>query len=283
MFWGGASGGVYNNGASYCSCVTWYADADGDGWGDAGNPLESCDGVRPNGYLSWTGDCNDGNPAVYPGAADNTCNGVNEDCDAETDEDYLVQPSACGQGVCRGFGSMDCINGQIVNSCVPGTPSASTDTSCNNLDDDCDGPVDEDFYPYIDHWEPMPSAPSARTNYTALHTGREVVFFGGDNGSGMVQNGGVGWNPNTNTWRTLPAGPAKRWRHTMVWADTRMIVWGGDDRAATLYNSGSRFDPFTDTWAATTTTGAPSARSGHVAVWSGSRMVVWGGRDLMSS
>jgi hypothetical protein len=58
---------------------TWYADADGDGYGNGEASLQSCD--SPTGYVQNTGDCNDGNALVYEGAEgtgqglDNNCNG----------------------------------------------------------------------------------------------------------------------------------------------------------------------------------------------------------------
>ena len=281
VVWGGTFDGTpLGDGGRYCACLMWYPDADLDGYGDTVSGETTCNGIPSvQGWIARGGDCNDGNPAVHPGVFDG-CNNVDDDCDFQTDEDFLPQPSVCGQGVCRSFGSLDCVGGQVVNSCVPGTPNAPSDTSCNALDDDCDGGVDEDFFPYVDHWVPIANAPSARTNYTAVSWGGEILVFGGDNGSGTVQNGGIAWSTTADTWRTLPAGPAKRWHHTAVFADTQMIVWGGDDGVATIHNTGGRYNPQTDSWATTTTTGAPAARGGHVAVWTGSRMVIWGGRDV---
>ncbi len=63
---------------------TVYADADGDGWGDDRAPATGC----PDGGWSLTpGDCDDTNPAVNPGVYADYCDGVNNDCDDEFDED----------------------------------------------------------------------------------------------------------------------------------------------------------------------------------------------------
>ncbi|NIS28569.1 MAG: hypothetical protein GWO04_00780, partial [Actinobacteria bacterium] len=49
---------------------------------------------------------------------------------------------------CQSNGESLCIAGTIEDNCIAGTPG-SDDASCNGLDDDCDGAVDEDF-PTVD-------------------------------------------------------------------------------------------------------------------------------------
>jgi hypothetical protein len=61
----------------------WMLDADGDGAGNPATGLASCTPVV--GRVLAGGDCNDGNPAIYPGAPE-TCNSADEDCDAVSDE-----------------------------------------------------------------------------------------------------------------------------------------------------------------------------------------------------
>src|SRR6185503_2561790 len=72
------------------------------------------------------------------------CDGLDNDCDGLTDEDYQPAPTVCGSGVCAAAGVTSCIAGVVHDSCVP-LPGAPNDASCNNVDDDCDGQVDEDF------------------------------------------------------------------------------------------------------------------------------------------
>jgi hypothetical protein len=65
---------------------TWYPDADGDGARDAGGPTQSvCE--APFGYLADTApeDCDDGNPSVFPAAAE-VCNGLDDNCDTAVDQ-----------------------------------------------------------------------------------------------------------------------------------------------------------------------------------------------------
>ena len=78
------------------------------------------------------------------GDADNTCNGVDDDCDGLVDEDFRGGTVTCGAGACQSTGTITCRMGRKINSCQPGNGSGS-DTSCNGVDDDCDGQIDEDF------------------------------------------------------------------------------------------------------------------------------------------
>ena len=58
--------------------LNYYFDGDDDGYG-IGNPTVSCTPLT--GYATLTGDCDDGNDTVYPGATDTEGNNVDENCD----------------------------------------------------------------------------------------------------------------------------------------------------------------------------------------------------------
>ncbi|MBN2495243.1 MAG: hypothetical protein JXR96_11665 [Deltaproteobacteria bacterium] len=47
---------------------TFYRDADGDGFGDPDHPAPGCPGEPPEGHVADDTDCDDGDPARYPGA-----------------------------------------------------------------------------------------------------------------------------------------------------------------------------------------------------------------------
>ncbi|PCC72412.1 Putative metal-binding motif-containing protein [Nannocystis exedens] len=69
-----------------------YVDGDGDGFGDAGQPVTTCAGP---GFSPQAGDCDDGEAAVFPGQIE-TCNVVDDDCDQWVDEFDLRSNIACG-------------------------------------------------------------------------------------------------------------------------------------------------------------------------------------------
>ncbi|HCH61628.1 MAG TPA: hypothetical protein DFR83_02410, partial [Deltaproteobacteria bacterium] len=62
--------------------LTWYADRDGDGFGDADTPIEACE--QPTDAVDDDQDCDDTNEAVFPGAVE-VCNELDDDCDDLTD------------------------------------------------------------------------------------------------------------------------------------------------------------------------------------------------------
>ncbi|MGM0577278.1 MAG: MopE-related protein, partial [Myxococcota bacterium] len=84
--------------------------------------------------------------AGEPAASDSTCDGVDDDCDGMTDEDYQPEATSCGEGACASTGETSCAAGEVVDSCAPGAAAAS-DATCDGMDDDCDGMTDEDYQP----------------------------------------------------------------------------------------------------------------------------------------
>jgi len=85
--------------------------------------------------------CEDGDPPVcdpLEGASQEVCDGVDNDCDGDTDED--LDDLECGVGQCA----------QIVPACINGIPQVcdpfdgATNETCDGIDNDCDGLTDED-------------------------------------------------------------------------------------------------------------------------------------------
>ena len=106
-------------------------DFDDDGQGDVCD--EDDDG---DGELDET-DCDPLDGAIYPDAME-SCNGLDDNCNDETDEGFGQLTCGLGECVTTVF---ECVDG-VVQECVP---VAGVDELCDELDNDCDGDVDEDF------------------------------------------------------------------------------------------------------------------------------------------
>jgi formylglycine-generating enzyme required for sulfatase activity len=83
-----------------------------------------------------------GDYAVVPDAS---CDGLDNDCDGDVDEDYAVTDTACGLGACAAVGQRGCQEGAEVDTCAPLDAAATVDTICDGVDEDCDGALDEDY------------------------------------------------------------------------------------------------------------------------------------------
>jgi hypothetical protein len=121
----------------------YYHDADGDSYGDAGSPI--CDDATPPpAYVVKKSDCDDTNAAAHPGADDSNCDGVDNNCNFQIDEAFQTHDTFCGVGACASMGSAECNSGIYTDSCTPGTASNET---CNGIDDNCDGTIDNAAVP----------------------------------------------------------------------------------------------------------------------------------------
>ncbi|MEM1215417.1 MAG: MopE-related protein [Bacteroidota bacterium] len=130
---------------------TYYADADGDGFGNLSVSLDTCNMTPPAGYVANFDDCDDTSAADNPDAEER-CDGVDNDCDGQVDEDLEVfRYFADADG--DGFG-----NGAIaIDTCQTVAPLGFVvdDTDCddtnaavypqapeladNGIDEDCSG------------------------------------------------------------------------------------------------------------------------------------------------
>lgn len=68
-----------------CSCLSWWPDVDGDGYGDdAQRPVSECTATKP-GYALRAGDCNDNDASINPAAVE-ICDRIDNNCNGQIDE-----------------------------------------------------------------------------------------------------------------------------------------------------------------------------------------------------
>ena len=139
-------------------CKTWYADGDGDTFGDVNKSACLCGPSKPFTTLQG-GDCNDASYAINPNFKEICFNGVDDDCDSSTDEeggkgctDYYKDADGDGYGggskkcLCekndvKGYNTTktgDCDDSKAGVGTYPGAQEI-----CDGKDNNCDGKTDE--------------------------------------------------------------------------------------------------------------------------------------------
>jgi hypothetical protein len=137
--------------------ITYYADVDGDGFGNAASSVSTCDGA-PAGYVvdntdcddaqllyadldgdtygagapvacgvASNNDCNDGNAAINPGAAE-VCNGIDDNCNGLTDDGLVFvtyYADVDGDGFGNAAASVSTCDGAPVGYVMLTTPIAT--------------------------------------------------------------------------------------------------------------------------------------------------------------
>ncbi|GEM_PF-3556336 len=128
---------------------TWWADDDDDGYGDPLGDVFACE--QPVDTVANDGDCDDDDRQVHPGATE-TCDDVDQDCDAQVDEDATDAASWTVDADDDGHGAQ---GGAMVQACEAPDGYSATRDDCddsdpdvspsdaeiagNDVDEDCDG------------------------------------------------------------------------------------------------------------------------------------------------
>ena len=143
-------GAIDEDGAT--DVLTWYADTDGDGFGDAASSVVDCD--QPADHVSDDSDCDDSDGAVNPDATE-MCDGVDNDCDSAIDEDSAAD-AATWYADTDGDGYGNAGSATVSCSAPAGSVSDSSDCDdgdaavnpaatevCDSIDNDCDSQIDD--------------------------------------------------------------------------------------------------------------------------------------------
>jgi hypothetical protein len=161
---------------------TFWADRDGDGFGDAARATEACS--APGGFVENADDCDDTDPSVSPDGAE-VCNDVDDDCDGLVDADddsidpsglYTVWPDLDGDHKgdrtaaafqsCRDRGGVSLVG----DDCDDSDPSSPRPLACRTSTTTAGGPP---------HPRPPPPPPgptaTTPTRWSALTGTRSVA------------------------------------------------------------------------------------------------------------
>ncbi|MBN2800760.1 MAG: hypothetical protein JXX28_16585, partial [Deltaproteobacteria bacterium] len=141
--------GTVDVGAS--DAQTWYADGDGDQYGDPDQASVSCE--APEGAVLRGSDCDDTHAAARPGGTE-VCDGLDNDCDGAVDVDAVDARTWYGDGDGDGYGDSDqvtvaceapqgavLVGGDCDDAHAAARPGGNE--LCDGLDNDCDGEIDD--------------------------------------------------------------------------------------------------------------------------------------------
>jgi hypothetical protein len=142
--------------------LTYFADIDNDGFGDAATSEQSCSDTPPAGYVGNNTDCNDSNLLVNPNAGE-VCDGIDNNCNDLTDDGLDLNTfylDADNDGFGDAGVSFDTCAGIAPNGYVDNADDCNDNDlniqpnaaeTCDDLDNNCNGQTDEGLplFPYF--------------------------------------------------------------------------------------------------------------------------------------
>jgi hypothetical protein len=247
-----------------CVGKTFYLDGDGDGVGRTDFAMLACtDAAPPMGFVPTMGDCDDYRKTVYPGASE-LCNMLDDNCDGQIDENAVpveLWPDADGDGYydartekvgtpktgCAGLKGWAAEPGDCKPTNKDVNPGAIE--VCNNIDDDCDGDVDERVRPTCGEGWCRREAPGCDAQYcTPGEPAKEKCNFLDDDCDGLTDE-----DPDMcPQGQTCAAGSC---------VDSDSVALNPDNPSAGTNNGGGASGGSTGTGSTAATGGGPTGRS----------------------
>jgi hypothetical protein len=180
-----------------CTPATWYADVDGDLYGDALSDSTAC--TMPLDFAANNLDCDDGEVNANPGETE-VCDTIDNDCDDEIDEGLTT--AFCTDFDGDGYGS----NSDQVLACEPpvdtaecgldceddvGSINPGATELCDTLDNDCDGATD-------DADSDIAGLPIGVTGASIYYLDADLDSYGDESGTqaAFCNDPGFGWSTN---------------------------------------------------------------------------------------
>jgi len=210
---------------------TYYADDDGDGFGDPELSEDACD--APSDFVGDSADCDDGDPEVHPDAEE-ICDGIDNDCDGliddEDDEDIVSGTSswyADNDG--DGYGDPDV----AVDACDAPSDHVADNTDCDDsdaavnpgateladddVDNDCNGwtDIDADLPTADDEWTVEVYASGIDVPMALAFDSAGTLYVGQDEVNGQIH--------------IVPAGGGAATLFGPVIEDPDAVAVGADD------------------------------------------------------
>ncbi len=138
---------------------TYYFDADGDSYGDAGISIDTCITTPPAGYVANNTDCNDSDPELNPNIVE-ICDGIDNDCNGFADDGIPVNTyyfdadgdsfgdASLSTDTCISFPPVGYVANAIDCDDLNFNLNPNATEVCDGIDNDCNGIEDDGLQTY---------------------------------------------------------------------------------------------------------------------------------------